>query len=322
MQLISSLEYKISGERLELLLNQINEVQKDLSITRSANVAYYQTFLEIHYYQQINQYRKASEVLTNQTELVEQHPALYNPSRLSLSYINLAWNELYLHRYANSLKYTLKASKIINHNSFNYFQLLLTEFYAYFFDGKYEIALEKIVELEQKDTGTNAEFRAGKRAYLKASAYFMLRKYKQVSQTLAIENPVDKDKEGWNLLIRILQIMNYVEMEQIENAFRAIEALRKQIDKYRKHNVNINRLSNIYEVLRGLSNSRFDFAEAIKKKETEYQNLLKSPTAKWSMFNCELIIFEQWVFAKINNLELTLNLPKTDETKIPNRTPA
>jgi hypothetical protein len=311
-KLISEVEYKLmSSEDLELISVRINDLQKELSLTGSANVAYYQTILETHYFQQIKIYDKASETLLRQIEIVEQHPALYNPSRLSLSLLNFAWNELYLHRFESCNNYLEKASQIIKKQGFNHSQILLASFYAHFFSGKYEKAFSIIVELDKKDTGVNAEFRIGKRTYLKACTLFMLKQYKQVSQLLLPSNSAEKDKEGWNLLFRILIIQNDIEMEQIEPAFQAIEALRKQIDKYKKANVKIERINCIYDMLRGLANSRFEFNDAFKKKQDVFNKLNKLPASQWTMFNCELVIFEQWFAAKMNKTELKLTLPKS-----------
>lgn len=309
MQLISNVEYKLSDESMELLQVQINELQRELNTTRSANVAYYQTYLEIHYCQQLRLYKKASEILQRQVELVEEHPALFNPSRLSLSLLNQAWNELYLHHFAQALRYTKKAAALIPYDNFNYSQILLANFYACFYSSEYEKSLSLLNELDAKDGGLSGEYRAGKRAYLRASVLFMLKRYKEVNQVLAESNPIDKDKEGWNLLIRILSIMNDIEANQIENAFRAVEALRKQIDKFKKGNINSVRMTNIYEVLRGLSNSRFEFAEARKKKQEEFTALTKQPASLWSIFSCELVVFEQWFIAKLTKSELNLKPP-------------
>ncbi len=64
-------------------------------------------------------------------------------------------------------------------------------------------------------------------------------------------------------------------------------------------------------MLRGLANSRFEYNDAIKKKQDYFNKLNKLPACQWTMFNCELVIFEQWFFAKLNKTEFKILLPKT-----------
>jgi hypothetical protein len=313
-ELVSHLEYKgcVSNE---ILVMQINELKKELDYTRSANIAYFLTYLEIQYYQNCSQYLKAAEVLKNQVDLVEAHPALHSPSRLILSKLNQAWNDLYAHRFKSALRITAKLISGNSTKSLNMAQVYLTEFYALFYTRNYEAAITKLEQINTWDEQAGAEYRIGKRNYLMASSFFLIGKHIVAKQILSQKNIIEHDKEGWNLALRVLFIMNEIELEEIESAFRSIESLRKQIDKFKKTSTQFSRIELIYELLRGLSNSRFDFKEARQRKLSEFQALQHREENSWKILSPEMVIFDQWFISHILKIPFKQELPSYVEVE-------
>ena len=313
-QLGSEIQFKAASVSLEALEKQIKELQTDLEQTGSANVAYFLHYLETHYYQEKRQFKAATVTLKQQAELVEFHPALHSPSRLAGVFINLAWNEIYTRHFAGALRYAERVEKLIPEKHFNLFQCYETCFYAYFYTGKYEKALDKINTLLKQDSSSTAEYRIGKREYQKACVLFILEKYDQVHKILLDLNPIENDHEGWNIGLRVLHIMNDIELEKTENAFNRIENMRKHIDKLKKGNRENPRDVLKYEILRTLVNTRFDFMETRKKKKQELDKLSSNDSIySWRILSPELIVFNQWVESKVFKQNLVLKTPAYNE---------
>jgi tetratricopeptide (TPR) repeat protein len=313
-QLASEIQFKAASVSLDLLQEQIKELQIDLEQTGSANVAFFLHYLETHYYQETRQFKAASVALRRQAELVEFHPALYSVSRLTGVLINLAWNEIYTRRFASALRYTDRIEKILPDKHFNLFQCYETCFYAYFYTGKYDKALERINTLLKQDSSSTAEYRIGKREYQKACVLFMMGKHDQVHKILLDLNPIENDHEGWNLGLRMLHVINDIELEKTENAFNRIENMRKHIEKLKKANRENPREVLKYEILRTLVNTRFDFMETRKRKKQELDKLSSGDSIyAWRILSPELIIFNQWFESKVFKQELVLKTPAYNE---------
>lgn len=312
-RLTSEIEFKASPTSLDLLEKQIKTLQMDYEETKSTHVAFYLYYLETHYYQEKKQYKHASSSLRHQLALVK-HPALNTPSRLAGVYINLAWNELYTRRFTGALRYTEELVKTLPEKHFNLFQCYETNFYAYFYSGKYEKALEAINILLKQDSGSSSEFRSGKREYQKACTLFMLDKHTQVHKILVDLNPIEDDQEGWNLGLRMLHIINDIELEKTENAFNRIENMRKHISKLKKTDRENPREALKYEILRTLVNTKFDFMETRKRKAMELEKLNSNlPEYAWRILSPELIIFDQWFASKVFKQSLSQKVPAYNE---------
>jgi hypothetical protein len=292
--IINHLEYHSEPMDTNILRFRSNELKKIASETKSSNVAYFQTFLEIQLYQELGQYVNATEILLKQIRLIDKFPALQSKERLSLSYINLGWNELLTHRFRNTIRYTKKVNDLLPVNHVNRNQNNLNQFYAFYYIGDYDKALKMLDLIDETDTGFDAEFRIGKRLYLRACVLFLKSEYKQVNEILRDLNPIEKDIEGWNIWFRILHIQNDIEMELIENAFNRIQGLRKQIIKLKSTSGDTARINLIYEILKCLANCRFEFNEVRKKAQLELNALTQEIKSRWRILSPELVVFDQW----------------------------
>lgn len=310
----SEIQFKAGEASLERLEKDIKELQTAYEQTGSATVAFFLFYLEAHLYQEKGKYKEASNALKMQSELVEVHPALYSPMRLAGSLLNLAWNEIYTRRFSNSLRYTEKVEKLLPEKHFNLYQCYETNFYAYFYSGKYEKAQAYMTIILREDNSPSAEYRIGKREYLKACAFFMIGDFEKVHKILIELNPIENDSEGWNLALRILHIMNDIEMENTENAFNRIENMRKHIEKLRKSAKENTRDTIKFEILRTLVNARFDFMETRRKKKEELEKLKETcKEYSWRILSPELIIFDQWFECKVFKQKLEIKIPAYNE---------
>lgn len=305
----AKLEYTATGAGLKTLERQITELQFELTQTRTANVGYYLTFLEIQYYQEKKHYKSASKVLREQLQLV-QHPALNSDNANGLVLLNNGWNEIYLHRLKSAEKYVSDALLSFGSSAFiTVFQCHLVLFYIHYYTSQLDSALKKLDFLDQEDaTGQHAGFRSGKRNYLRACTLFLQRDHAEVNNLLRELNPIENDDEGWNTHLRILYILNDIELGELENAFNRVENFRKHLEKLSRKDTINSRVALIFELLRALSQSNFDFAKARNKKQEEL-NQLKQEENGWQILSPELIVFHQWFESKLYKKAYQQTLP-------------
>jgi hypothetical protein len=292
--LINHIEYHSHPIDISILRYRANELNRISLETKSANIAYFQSFLEVQLFQDEEKYIAASETLVKQCKLIEKYPALNSPERLSLAMVNLGWNEILTHRFKNTLKFANRVDDLLPINHTNRNQNELNRFYAYFYLGDYSKAKKILTILDDRDNDKGAEFRQGKRQYLRACTLFLEGEHKQVNEILREINAVEKDTVGWNIWFRVLHIINDIELELTENAFNRIQSLRKQMLKIQPENRDSARLIAIYEILKILANSRFDFNQVKKKKQSDIESLNLNENLKWRTTSPELIIFDQW----------------------------
>lgn len=306
----TEIQFKAGAASLDQLALDIKELQEDYTQTGSATVAFFLYYLETHFYQERRQYKAASVTLRQQAELVEVHPALYSPSRLAGVLLNLAWNEIYARKFTSAIRYTEKVEKLLPEKHFNLFQCYETNFFAYFYSGKYEKALNYINTLLKQDSSSTAEYRIGKRDYQKACVLFILGEYEKVHKILIDLNPIENDHEGWNLALRVLHVMNDIELEKTDNAVNRIENMRKHIDKLKKSGRDNPREVLKFEILRTLVNAHFDFMETRRKKKEDLDKLSSgNPMYAWRILSPELVIFNQWFESKVYKQEFVQKIP-------------
>jgi hypothetical protein len=129
---------------------------------------------------------------------------------------------------------------------------------------------------------------------------------------------IEEEKEGWNIGIRLLQIFLTLETNKVDLADQRIESLRKHIERTTKMKSLRKRDVVIFRILRQLAYTGFDFKEVWETRQKDFV-LLKSNEKdyKWMPRSHELIIFDQWFFAKVVNKEYIPVFPSPTENDDP-----
>jgi hypothetical protein len=298
-QLSFQLQFSSVGAGVSSLEKQIAELQFELTQTRTATVAYYLTFIETQYYQELKKYKLSAQTLKEQIRLIE-HPALYSDNAKGLSLLNLGWNEIYMQHLKQAEKNILNAKQYFKSETHvAVSQCHLALFYIYFYLGNSEKALN---ELDIIDTNESTEkinsFKKGKIDFLRAATFFINKQFEETKRILRDLNPIESDSEGWNIQFRVLHIINDIELGVFENAFNRIENLRKHIDKLNRKAEQSQRVLIIFDILRTLGNANFDFQKTRQKKLSELSDL-QSQINAWEILSPELIIFDQWFESKV-----------------------
>jgi hypothetical protein len=299
------------SERLDRQINELYDVLKD---TSSAYVAFYLNYIEAHHLQLQHRYKAAAKVLQEQVNIIVQYPAIKSNSRLAGALINNAWNELYCQNFTKALQETEKAIALLPPGNSNLFQCYETQFYCYFYTGRYNNAVDCLTLQQEQEEGLASEFSNGKRSYMNACIAFVTGRHDKAHEILRDLNPIEDDDAGWNIGIRFLHIMNDIELEKTENAVSRIENLRKHLEKLKKNSAVASRDRLKYEILRELVNTRFNFTETHTRRKSELDALSDSNTkTRWRLLTPELIPFEQWFDSRLYKTPLKIKLKTYSE---------
>ena len=145
--------------------------------------------------------------------------------------------------------------------------------------------------------------------YYLAITYFVLQNYKTSFQQLNELKIIEKDKEGWNVWIRIMRILCSIELLRLNMVDYDIESFRKYIERISKAG-NINaRVQLILKVLTELDRCNYNFRLVAQKRRLELENL-KNTTGKykWDIKSPEMILFHDWFEARLHNQSYQPNL--------------
>lgn len=304
----AELDYRTGqNAKMEWLRGILDELLTDYKNTSASVVGHHYYFIEAQYYQLLGDYKSARQALKDNFQLLDASSAISTKLRKGNILLNLAENDLYLHNFKRSYTTACSSLTFFKPTSFNQMQGIELMFYAQFFMGYYgtarDIILQLVPDIEQA-SGTS--YRLGKRLYLLANTSFMLEDFSTTYKLTSLINPIENDKEGWNIGIRILSILSLIEDRQLDEATAKIAALREFLYTLDKATVP-ERLRTIYIILQKLSSTGFDF-RAVHQKEKEKIDLLAK--LKWLPRSPEMIIFDQWLFAKVSKQKFIQKIPE------------
>jgi tetratricopeptide (TPR) repeat protein len=306
----AELDFK-AGEKAKAdwLKTVLDEMVIDYRKTSCAHIGFNFFYLQAQYYQIVRDFKNARKALEDNLKLLETHPSIYTKIRVGNVLSNLADNDLYLRQFARCQKTALKALLHFKETSFNYQQAQELIFYSHYYRGEYKAAKDTILQLlPEIEEASDLQYRQGKRFYLLACTCFMMGDYSgTIKLANRIINPIEEDREGWNVGLRILTIMALVELQKTDEAASRIAALKTFIDSVGKENITERSLT-IVTLLRKLSNAAFDFKVLYQKEKDRIEALGE---LEWMPKSPEMVIADQWMLSKIFRQPLELALPET-----------
>ena len=144
--------------------------------------------------------------------------------------------------------------------------------------------------------------------YLKSIAFFGLKNYKEAQTILSQKNEIEKDKEGWNVWIRIMRLLCSVELLKLNLIDYDIESFRKYLERTSKQYEVRERDKLVLKVLQELDKNDYNFSLTAIVAADELEKL-KSTNEKyaWNPDSPELILFHDWFNAKLLKKEYEPN---------------
>jgi hypothetical protein len=123
-----------------------------------------------------------------------------------------------------------------------------------------------------------------------------MKKNKEVLQLINKSLKIERDKAGWNIALRVLLVMNFVELFKLKEASTSIISLKKHIERNNKITEIKQRDISILKLLNELEKDDFKRNEKNKKVVKLIDDLSnKTGPIAWSYYTPELIPFHEWV---------------------------
>jgi hypothetical protein len=302
-KIIAKINFSTSyGEYKKDLEEAIDLIKKNYLPTKSISIGYYYLLLLVDYHQNRSDFSNAQKYLIQLKELVQNNVAVHTRIRLGATTLNIAYNELLIFDFENCFKHSNEAFYHFSDSLINLDVVRETKFYSLFYSNKISEAEKVIEEVYHSSRTTNTPFLYSKRACLFAWLKTFQGEFTRSNELLQDVKEIEKDKEGWNIGVRILTIMNCIEQENYEKADREIGKMKRHFSKIsitkniRKRNLVI------LEVFLELMKQGYDFKKAYKNQLRSFK-LLESNQDEycWKIKSPELMIFHEWFKSKAEN---------------------
>lgn len=284
------------------LKRYINQLQSSYDRTGSANVRMYQYLLEMEMYQQLKDFDKVDSLGQEFVSFVRNSKSIYGKERVGSIYSQLAENRIKSYDFKGVLKYCEEGSKFFKNKNLNYYGLKELEVEALYYQGKLKQLEEIIPKLSEESFYHQFDYRRTKLRYYLGMVYFLQGEFKKAKFEFNDTKEIEKDKEGWNVWIRIMRILCNVEMAKYNYIDYDIDSFRRYIQRTSQRRDVRGRDELILKTLVTLERNSFDFEKSYKYDASLFAQLeLMDEIYRWKVDSPELIIYHQWYLAKINN---------------------
>jgi hypothetical protein len=292
-EFIKSLSEKEVEKHLRV---SIKQMEIDFKKTKSQEVNYFMHILQIALFEHEKKFQQAIIYCKKLLSLVKKNEILYTKDRIGFAMNNLCLFNVFIENYKEAAVQAKNAQKYLIPNSMSYLISKEQEFYAYFYSKNYIEANKCIEEMLQHSMADSGGYRKSKFIYYEACVLFATKQFKEALQLLNKSLEIEKDKTGWNIALRTLNILVFIELNKINEASRALEALRKYMERLTKSDEVKQRDILIIKLLREIEKDGF----RLNPKNATAAKMLKELSEKnkptsWNYYTPELIPFHDWV---------------------------
>ncbi|MBL1144986.1 MAG: hypothetical protein HND54_08620 [Bacteroidetes bacterium] len=294
-------------QKIEKTLVAINQIA---SKSFSSNTKSVQLLMQIEYLGVKNEtsllFIKGNELL----KLLEANVAVHSKNRIIYLSNELAKATLMKYEFAKSLKYSFKSKNLFGQQrNINYITTIMNILKVRILSKNYAKGFSDASELHNSKLIEKYAIEKSILVYNYSILNFGEKNYRTSFQQLNELKIIEKDKEGWNVWIRIMRILCSIELLRLNKVDYDIESFRKYIERISKAG-NINaRVQLILKVLTELDRCNYNFRLVAQKRRLELENL-KNTTGKykWDIKSPEMILFHDWFEARLHNQSYQPNL--------------
>ncbi len=294
---LKNIDYK---KKLSVYINQLN---LSYNRTRSSTIRMYQYLLEMELFQQLEDYDKVDKVGQSFVAFVRGARAIYGRERVGSIYSQLAENRLKSLDFRGVIKYCTEGLKFFKNKNLNYYGLKELEIEGLYYLGELDHLKIMISELSEHSFYQQFDYRRTKLRYYLGVIHFLQGDFKRAKSEFNDTREIEKDKEGWNVWIRIMRILCNIEMAKYNFIDYDIDSFRKYIERTSHRGDVRNRDELILKTLVTLERKSFNFEKAHKMNKS-YLDELKSMKEiyHWKVDSPELIIYDQWYLSKMKGV--------------------
>ncbi|MEO0897859.1 MAG: hypothetical protein AAFY71_15740 [Bacteroidota bacterium] len=277
----------VREEELSKLEEAFQEIESRLDDFPAPRAMYLYHLLRIDYHFQKEDFKLSRKHLASLRELFDTYPGLGSKNRLGVQYIKLAAIETMTFHYQEGYESASKAQAFFKPHRHNYLVSLIYKSFASVFLGKLDACLEEINAFEEY-RNFHKEMEYDVMVYVKACILYMKGELKEAYNVLTSMNSLMHDKEGWNVGLRIFEILLLIERDLKDLVPNKLDSLRKHLSKYEVED----RMNIIYKILVMLERKNYNFALTLGEMDEEMEKL--KVDLPWTPMNHEIIRFDTW----------------------------
>lgn len=295
-ELSSLISISSSHESYRKVLDKsLDFLKASYSKTQSPTIGYYYNFLMVEKAQLETNYTQAGKYLNQLIDIIKLNKSVFSEYRMGSANMNLANNYLFLNKFSDALDRIAMARKYFVNQPLNLSVLREIELYATFYKGDISASENIVTSLMADSKKAGSAVVQSKIAFYAACIDFVqgniisaLNKYNESQE-------IEKDKEGWNIIKRIMTTLCRIELNEYESVELKLTSLDKFIKRIIKTKNIRPRYLLIVRILRKLINSNFDY-NLVYQSRKKYFDLLDSEDENytWAIKSPELVVFEAW----------------------------
>lgn len=276
--------------------NSIKQMEHDYNKYKCQEVNYYLHIMQIVKFERQKNYLKSIEHCNKLVAFLKKSTIVNSKVRLGFASNNLSQYKTFIGKYDEAIKDSQNAQKYFITNSFNFLSSKEQEFYAYFYGGYYDKAKKCNDDLIDHSLSDVGQFRKSKFVYYQACILFSEGEFKEALGLLSKSQEIEKDKARWNISLRILIILTFIELSKINEASNALESLRKYIERASKESEVSERDKLIVKLLRIMEKDGFEYVYNNPNINSLHKTLSeKNKPVSWEHYSSELIPFNAWL---------------------------
>ena len=305
VQLLRKSYSKIVSEEITLQLEQIEKYYVD---TKSANIQSYLLLMKLRIAGIEENFVLSALIIRQLIALLTTSPALFSRARISYLKRELANVEYSSLNFMNSLQELDNGLKELKPDGMVYVGLLTRKATIYIFLNDVPSILEILKHLNTFNFIDKYKYQKSILGYLEGISFFLSQDFKKSMKLLAQKTDIEKDKEGWNVWIRIMRLLCSIEMLKLNMIDYDIESFRKYLERTSKQYEVRERDKLVLKVLLELDKNDYNFSltAVVAADELEKLNSTDKKYA-WNPDSPELILFHDWFNAKLLKKEYEPN---------------
>lgn len=280
-------------------INTVEELKHLYEHTKSPKIGFWYHMAMGDYLVLIRNSAKALENNLQFLKLIEKSPSIHSQANLAGVNMNISSNLISLMRYDESVDYAKFAVRSFRKGGINQFNAMENLFFAHFRNNNLEAAEDVLKKVFEHPAMKANAFYPAKWLYLRACLEFSNSEFNKALKTLNESTELNKDKSGWLLGLRMLELLIMVEVGDFEWFDFKLENFRKLLQRQKEENIQRSKV--IFNVLKTLSKLDFDYFDTFEKEQKNIQLLEEAENElQWDPKGFEVIRFDDWIKSKID----------------------
>jgi tetratricopeptide (TPR) repeat protein len=279
---------------LETLILELQQLCKKAN---SYSAKYFLRLLEVYRAEMAGQYQEALKHCIEMLDMRDLNNVSFSEAMQPDNYLLMARFSLMTFSYEQANEYSRKAIESSKPFSPNFLLAMEYEFLSMYYLDRLDKSLDLIdnmvVYLPSGDETLSARF-----AFYRSCIYFKLGRFNESYKELYNANGLIKDKAGWAIGYKYLQIMLQAEFKNVFPTSASVDSLRKHI--HRNSEIKLtNRDKLIITALRKLERKSFK-RESVDPRMQGYLKQLSSSDSQvaWTPLSHELIPVHDWIYER------------------------